>query len=74
MAQKLYRILIEGHLDQHWSSWFEGLSITHLEDGETQLFGYLADQAALYGVLPKMQNLGIPLIAVCRVPPDELRR
>ena len=74
MAQELYRIRIEGHLDQHWSSWFEGLSITHLENGETQLSGYLTDQAALYGVLHKIQNLGIPLIAVCRVPPDEARR
>ncbi len=43
LAQELYRIRVEGHLDQHWSSWFEGLTITHLEDGETQLSGYLAD-------------------------------
>jgi len=70
----LYRICVEGHLGRHWISWFEGLSITHFEDNETQLFGYLADQAALYGVLHKIQNLGIPLIAVCRVPPDDLRR
>ena len=74
MAQELYRIRIEWHLDQHWSSWFEGLSITHLENGETQLSGYLTDQAALHGVLHKIQNLGIPLIAVCRVSPDESRR
>ena len=74
MAQELYRIRIEGHLDQHWSSWFEGLSITHLENGETQLSGYLTDQAALHVVLHKIQSLGIPLIAVCRVPPDESRR
>ncbi len=73
MAQELYRIRVKGHLDQHWSNWLEGLSITHLEDGETQLSGYLTDQAVLHGVLHKIQNLGIPLIAVCRVPPDESR-
>ncbi len=73
MAQELYCIRIEGHLDEHWSRWLDGMTITHLENGETQLSGYLADQAALYGVLHKIQNLGIPLIAVCRVPPDEAR-
>ncbi len=74
MAQELYRIRVEGHLDQHWSSWLDGMIITHLEKGETQLSGYLTDQAALHGVLHKIQNLGIPLIAVYRVPPDESRR
>jgi hypothetical protein len=73
MAQELYRIRVKGHLDEHWSSWLEGLTIMHLEEGETQLSGYLTDQAALYGVLLKIQSLGIPLIAVCRVPPGESR-
>jgi hypothetical protein len=73
LAQELYRIRVEGHLDQHWSNWLGEMTITHLENGETQLSGYLTDQAALHGVLHKIQNLGIPLIAVCRVPADESR-
>ncbi len=74
MARELYRIRVKGHLDEHWSNWLDGLTITHLENGETLLAGPLADQAALHGVLHKIQNLGIPLIAVCRVSPDELQR
>ncbi len=74
MAQELYRIRVKGHLDQHWSSWFEGLTMTHLENGETLLAGRLADQAALYGVLYKLQNLGVPLVAVCRISPDEVQQ
>ncbi len=71
MAEDLYQIRIKGHLDEHWSNWLGGLTITHLENGETLLTGSLADQAALHGVLHKIQNLGIPLIAVCHVPPDD---
>lgn len=64
---ELYQIRVKGHLDEHWSSWLEGLSLTHLESGETLLSGPLADQAALHGVLHKLENLGVPLIAVSRV-------
>jgi len=71
---ELYQIRVKGHLDEHWSSWLEGLSMTHLESGETLLSGPLADQAALHGVLHKLENLGIALIAVCRVSPDESRQ
>lgn len=74
MAQELYQIRVKGHLDQHWSNWLEGLTMTHLENGETLLSGYLADQAALYGVLYKLQNLGVPLVGVCRVSPDEAQQ
>ncbi len=74
MVQELYRIRVKGHLDQYWSSWFEGLTMTHLENGETLLAGRLADQAALYGVLYKLQNLGVPLVAVCRTSPDEVQQ
>jgi hypothetical protein len=73
MAQEFYRIRVKGLLDQHWSSRLEGMTIMHLENGETLLTGPLADQAALYGVLYQLQNLGVPLIAVCRIPPDESR-
>lgn len=59
-----YQIAIKGHLDRHWSDWFEGLTITHATNGETILAGVIADQAALYGVLIKIHDLGLPLIAV----------
>lgn len=60
----LYRITVKGLLDQHWSDWFEGLTLTHGPTGETIIAGVLADQAALYGVLMKIHDLGLPLIAV----------
>ena len=68
---ELYQIRVKGHLDEHWSDWLEGLSLTHLESGETLLSGPIADQAALHGVLHKLENLGVPLIAVCRVSSEE---
>lgn len=68
---ELYQIRVKGHLDEHWSDWLEGLSLTHLESGETLLSGPLADQAALHGVLHKLENLGVPLIAVYRVSSEE---
>lgn len=68
---ELYQIRVKGHLDDHWSDWLEGLSLTHLESGETLLSGPLADQAALHGVLHRLENLGVPLIGVCRVPAEE---
>lgn len=72
MTQELYQIRVKGHLDQkHWSNWLEGLTITHLENGETLLSGSLADQSALHGVLHKLENQGVPLIEVRRVSSDE---
>ena len=59
-----YEIRIGGHLDQHWSAWFDGLALTHESDGNTRLRGFVADQAALYGVLTKVRDLGVVLIAV----------
>ena len=59
-----YLITVKGHLDQRWSEWFEGLTITHGAGGETILAGQLADQAALYGTLMKIYDLGLPLLAV----------
>ena len=46
-----YRIRIQGHLDQRWTSWFDGLALTHDADGTTLLQGHVADQAALHGLL-----------------------
>jgi hypothetical protein len=62
----LYEIRVQGHLDQHWSEWFEGLAITYDENGNTILRGPLVDEAALYGVLIKVRDLALPLLAVSR--------
>ena len=62
-----YEIIIQGHLDSHWSSWFDGLNITHEPNGTTTLAGPIVDQAALHGVLIKVRDLGLPLIGVRRV-------
>ena len=59
-----YEIRIGGHLGQHWSAWFDDLTLTHESDGTTKLSGVVADQAALYGVLTKVRDLGIVLISV----------
>jgi hypothetical protein len=59
-----YCIRVRGHLGQEWADWFEGLSLSVDESGETRLQGPLADQAALHGVLTKLRDLGLPLIAV----------
>ncbi len=71
-AQPLvYQIRIEGHLGREWTGWFGGLTITTLDNGETLLTGPVVDQAALHGVLRKVRDVGIPLLSVNRVKPDE---
>ena len=59
-----YEICVKGHLAPHWSDWFEGFAIALKDNGETLLSGPVIDQAALYGVLIKVRNLGLPLISV----------
>ena len=59
-----YELRIEGHLDEHWSSWFGGLAITHDEDGTTTLRGVVTDQSALHGLLAKVRDLGVTLVSV----------
>jgi hypothetical protein len=66
-----YEIRVEGHIGSSWSSWFEGLTIRHEENGETVLTGSLADEAALHGVLIRIRDLGLPLVEVKRVPGAE---
>jgi hypothetical protein len=66
-----YEIRIEGVLDARWSAWFDGLRISADADGETTtISGPVRDQAALHGLLSKIRDLGLPLIAVRRIPPD----
>jgi hypothetical protein len=60
----VYEIRVKGHLDGHWSEWFDGLEITNLENGDAVLSGEIVDQAALHGVLNKVRDFGLPLIAV----------
>jgi hypothetical protein len=62
--QVVYQIRIDGHLRPHWADWFEGLAITLEENGETIITGPVVDQAALYGLLKKVRDLGMPLLAV----------
>ena len=63
----IYRIRIKGHLDSQWTDWFEGLTITLEEDGDTLLTGQVVDQSALHGLLKKVRDLGMPLISVSQI-------
>jgi hypothetical protein len=68
-----YEIRVQGHLDPHWSEWFDGLAISYDADGNTVLRGLLLDEAALHGVLSKMCDLALPLLAVSREQTDASR-
>jgi hypothetical protein len=68
---KFYQIRIKGQLGSQWSDWFEGMTITPEEDGNTLLTGPVVDQSALHGLLKKVRDLGIPLISVICVEPDQ---
>ncbi len=67
MAYDVYRIIIKGHLDSEWSDWFDGLTITLVDNGETILTGPIVDQTALHGVLIKIRDLGLPLLSLTRI-------
>ena len=57
-------ILIEGHLDERWIDWLDGCTIVHTEQNQTHLTGYVQDQAALYGLIAKLRDLGVKLVSV----------
>jgi hypothetical protein len=63
---EIYHIRVRGLLDPERTDWFDGLAITHSTDNETLLSGPIIDQAALYGVLLKIRDLGLPLLEVTR--------
>jgi hypothetical protein len=67
----IYQIRVKGHLGRQWAGWFDGVAITLAADGDTLLTGPVADQAALHGLLKKVRDLGMPLISVNRMTPDE---
>ncbi len=70
-----YVIRVKGHLDPFWQEWFENLAITHRSDGTSLLTGRIRDQAALYGILFKMRDLGLTLLelraSASEEPPEE---
>ncbi len=57
-------IRVQGHLDENWTDWLDGVSLTYLQQGETVLAGRVQDQAALYGLIAKLRDLGVRLISV----------
>jgi hypothetical protein len=65
----VYQIRLKGHLDSQWTDWFEGLTITLEDDGDTLLTGPVVDQAALHGLLKRVRDLGMPLVSVSPVEP-----
>ncbi len=70
VLQEIYQIVVKGHLDNEWSDWFDGLTITLVDNGETVLSGPLVDQTALHGVLIKIRDLGLPLLSLTRIETD----
>jgi hypothetical protein len=64
-----YQLRVAGHLDHHWSTWFEDLTLTHNSDGTTSLTGGVADQEELHGLLTKVRDLGVTLISVATIDP-----
>lgn len=65
-----YEIRIDGQLGTRWAAWFDELAVTSESDGTTVLRGSVVDQAALHGLLQKLRDLGIPLLALRQVPSD----
>jgi hypothetical protein len=59
-----YEIRVRGHLDDRWSSWFDGMTLVLTDDGSTVIHGQVDDQAALHGLIEKVRDLGLPLISV----------
>jgi hypothetical protein len=66
----VYQIRIKGHLGQQWTDWFDGMTITLEEGGDTILTGPVIDQAALHGLLKKVRDLGMPLLSITPIDPN----
>jgi hypothetical protein len=63
----IYQIRVGGHLGAQWADWFEGMTVTLEENGDTLLTGTVKDQATLHGLIKKVRDLGMPLISVIRI-------
>ena len=68
---EVYQIKLEGRLGHQWTVWFDGLTVTWEANGDTLLTGPVVDQAALYGLLRKVRDLGLPLVSVNRITPGQ---
>jgi hypothetical protein len=68
---RVYQIRVEAHLGAQWADWFDGLSILQEANGETVLTGPVLDQAALHSLLRKVRDLGLSLVSVIRVEPEQ---
>jgi len=73
-SRGIYEIKLKGHLNESWAEWLDGLSMTYGDDGTTILTGKIVDQAALHGILKKINDLGIPLISVNRLDSNQVNR
>ena len=70
----VYEIRIKEELDQHWSAWFDGMTVTHGTNGDTIISGPVVDQAALHSLLNKVHSLNLTLVSVLRVETDKASR
>ena len=66
-----YEIRLQGRLDPRWAAWFDGMTLTTADDGTTALRGPVTDQAALHGLLQKVRDLGLPLLSVTPLTPEQ---
>ena len=66
-----YEVRLTGHLDAHWTAWFDGLTVSYENDGTTVIGGELVDQAALHGLIQRVRDLGLPLVSVMKVDSDQ---
>ena len=66
----VYRIRVKGHLDPQWAEWFEGMTVTPENNGDSLVTGPVVDQAALHGLLKKVRDLSLPLLSVTRLEQD----
>lgn len=66
-----YEIRLRGHLQPRWATWFDDMRVTNESDGTTLMRGAVVDQAALHGLLRKLQDLGLPLLSVTAAEPDQ---
>ena len=67
----MYQLRLQGHLGLQWTAWFEGMTITLEDNGDTLITGPVADQSALHGLLKKVRDLGMPLLSVTSVESDQ---